>query len=470
MRNLKIRIACPLFTLLFLFSSLTSPVLALINYSYDANGNMVSDGERCYTYNDANQVSKVKKCSSDQLIAEYLYDYTGKRIVKKEYENGILKQTIYSPDKSFETKKLQDNSTQNTSYYFANDEIVARKNPDSSKVFYHNDYLTSTNVLTEGSGSGSLVEETTYYPYGDIRSGGTKSKYLYTGQEKDTDTGLNYYGARYYNSHIRRFTQPDLTLPDPYDPQQLNRYAYVRNNPLKYVDPSGNNPLLIIAAVIAAGYIYQQSAQPAYAPASVNNLQQLHANDIAAHSSNNDLLGGNSIWRSANTLNSPNSSITDVLNAGASIIGHQLKNSLLLYTALGETYLAGKAFQEFNSSGKLTDLAKRESDSSEYISKNPQTGWYIGDPLNNYTSQGKAPSWQTTQSRFWKNDAFYHLNYWEAGDIERMKVGLAPLRENSFGILEPLELHHVPAQRDGGLFNFDVATHEYHINIDKFRF
>jgi hypothetical protein len=49
-----------------------------------------------------------------------------------------------------------------------------------------------------------------------------------------------YYGARYYSAEIGRFVQPDSMLPDIYDPQQLNRYAYVRNNPLKYVDPSGN--------------------------------------------------------------------------------------------------------------------------------------------------------------------------------------------------------------------------------------
>jgi len=79
-------------------------------------------------------------------------------------------------------------------------------------------------------------------------------------------TGLNYYGARYYNSHIRRFTQPDQNLPDPYDPQQLNRYAYTRNNPLKYIDPSGNIiqiPLLLYGAgtyatTVVAAPDYQQ--------------------------------------------------------------------------------------------------------------------------------------------------------------------------------------------------------------------
>lgn len=253
MTKVRVRITSLLLALIFFFSSTVAPVFALISYSYDADGNMVSDGQYCYTYNEANQISKVKNCSSGQVIAEYLYDFEGKRTVKKEYQNGSLKQTTYTPEKSFETKKqATDSSVLNTSYYYVNDELVARKNSDGSKVFYSNDHLNSTNILTDASGK--LIEETTYYPYGDIRSGGTKSKYLYTGQEKDLETGLNYYGARYYNSHIARFTQADSMLPDPYDPQQLNRYAYTRNNPLKYTDPSGN--LIQIPILLYAGGAY----------------------------------------------------------------------------------------------------------------------------------------------------------------------------------------------------------------------
>lgn len=47
-------------------------------------------------------------------------------------------------------------------------------------------------------------------------------------------------GARYYDPQLRRFITPDTIVQSPYDPQSLNRYAYVRNNPVKYVDPSGH--------------------------------------------------------------------------------------------------------------------------------------------------------------------------------------------------------------------------------------
>jgi RHS repeat-associated protein len=62
---------------------------------------------------------------------------------------------------------------------------------------------------------------------------------LFTGQRLDS-TGLYYYGARYYDPSIGRFISPDSIIPDPYNPQSLNRYSYCLNNPLKYTDPTGH--------------------------------------------------------------------------------------------------------------------------------------------------------------------------------------------------------------------------------------
>lgn len=78
-------------------------------------------------------MDKITRCSDNQTIAEYLYDYSGKRIVKKLFENGILNETIYSPTDEFESKVKADGTVENTSYIKVNDEIVARINPDGSK-------------------------------------------------------------------------------------------------------------------------------------------------------------------------------------------------------------------------------------------------------------------------------------------------------------------------------------------------
>ncbi|MBI4243300.1 MAG: RHS repeat-associated core domain-containing protein, partial [Planctomycetes bacterium] len=71
----------------------------------------------------------------------------------------------------------------------------------------------------------------------------------FTDQEHDP-TGLIYMNARYYDPLCARFTQPDDIIQDPFDPQFLNRYTYVRNNPVRFVDPSG---LIVTAGAVAAG-------------------------------------------------------------------------------------------------------------------------------------------------------------------------------------------------------------------------
>jgi len=73
--------------------------------------------------------------------------------------------------------------------------------------------------------------------------GSLPTTYTFTGQRLDGDTGLSYYGAHYYDPALGRFVQADTIVPEPGNPQSLNRYAYVLNNPLKYTDPTGHDPL-----------------------------------------------------------------------------------------------------------------------------------------------------------------------------------------------------------------------------------
>ena len=72
---------------------------------------------------------------------------------------------------------------------------------------------------------------------------------LFTGKERDSETGLDYFGARYYGSNMGRFMSPDWSaVPEalPYsnvaNPQSLNQYSYVENNPIRNIDPDGHMP------------------------------------------------------------------------------------------------------------------------------------------------------------------------------------------------------------------------------------
>jgi len=102
--------------------------------------------------------------------------------------------------------------------------------------------------------NGSKVEGTEYMPFGSMRdhTGTAVSNYKYTDQEQDTETGLYYYHARYYDPIIGRFISADAIVQAFTDPQTLNRYSYVRNNPLIYTDPSGNFGWFAAAVVIGA--------------------------------------------------------------------------------------------------------------------------------------------------------------------------------------------------------------------------
>jgi RHS repeat-associated protein len=228
-------ICCQILLLLLLFVfGFTNYVFAItsLTYQYDANGNLISGDGKHYEYNDANQLVRVRHGDQNgPVIAEYFYDYTGQRI--KKIENGV---TTYYIGKHYETQ-VDGGIQTNNSYYFANGERVAKKDTLGNIYYYHLDHLGGTNVITDSSGN--LVERTKYYPFGEIREGGNE-KYSFTGKEKDKLTDFYYFEARYYNPEFEHFTQADTFAPNLYDPQDLNRYSYVRNNPIKLIDPTGH--------------------------------------------------------------------------------------------------------------------------------------------------------------------------------------------------------------------------------------
>lgn len=213
---------------------------------YDSNGNRIQAFGFHFEYNDFNQLVRVRQDNSTGLIIEeYTYNEDGTRFTKHEPQKN---QTTYYFDENY-IRIVNDSGTFNTVYYYDEKDLVGRRDPDGSKYYYHPDHLGSTTLITNQSGD--VVEEITYEPFGKPYSGGT-DRFMYTGKELDSGTGLQYYGARYYDpSDTQLFTQPDSILPYPYDPQQLNRNTYVRNNPYKYTDPDGNS---IAAAVTVAGF------------------------------------------------------------------------------------------------------------------------------------------------------------------------------------------------------------------------
>lgn len=102
------------------------------------------------------------------------------------------------------------------------------------------DHLGSTAVSTNADGS--WRGEIAYTPFGEMREsrGVTLTDYRYTGQRLAASVGLYYYGARWMDATLGRFTQADTLIPDPGNPLSLDRYAYAYSNPVKYIDPTGH--------------------------------------------------------------------------------------------------------------------------------------------------------------------------------------------------------------------------------------
>lgn len=234
-----------LFVMSLFFAATAFADASIINV-YDANGNLVSGDGKYYEYNDANQLVRVRQ-GSDQtgtVIAEYFYDYAGQRI--KKIENGIATYYVGQHYK----QQVGAGTTTTTNHYFADGERVARKDTNGSTqscnyatgqgeclYYYHLNHLDSTTAITDSAGNlyGSI---TTYTPFGEIKETSGTDKYSFTGKEKD-NTDLYYFDARYNDPEFRHFTQADIADPDYSDPQDLNRYSYVGNNPLNYIDTDG---------------------------------------------------------------------------------------------------------------------------------------------------------------------------------------------------------------------------------------
>jgi len=140
----------------------------------------------------------------------------------------------------------------NETYIYLYDKLIAKYDTNGRKFFYHPDHLGSTSLVTNESGD--VVEDLLYLPYGDLLSGNELSRFTYTGQEKDQETEFMNYGEgeRSYYPRFARFLQCDEVKPNIYDPQLLNCYSYVRNNPYKYVDSSGNAPELFLTTTTAS--------------------------------------------------------------------------------------------------------------------------------------------------------------------------------------------------------------------------
>jgi RHS repeat-associated protein len=208
------------------------------DYQYDAAGNMMFNATaptQTYSYDQENRLTGAAGYA-------YTYDGDGNRVRKSNSSTGTLYWSM-TPGIVGESD-LSGNLTDE--YVFFDGERVARKSTNG--VFYYfSDHLKTASVITDSSGN--IKSESDFYPWGGELQfvNNDANHYKFTGKERDTETNLDYFGARYYSNGLGRWVSADWSptpVPVPYadfgDPQSLNLYGFVGGNPASKADPNGH--------------------------------------------------------------------------------------------------------------------------------------------------------------------------------------------------------------------------------------
>jgi RHS repeat-associated protein len=199
---------------------------------YDANGNMLTRNDN--TGNFTQQWDKENRLITvtGTATGAFVYDGDGNRV----------KATLGATTTIYIGNYYEQSGSITTTYYYAGGTRVAMRQ-GITVTYLLGDHLGSTAIAANGT-TGALLSEQRYKPWGEQRypSGASTvpTRRQYTGQINDNEIGLYFYGARMYSPYLNRWLSPDTIVPDLANPQSLNRYSYVNNNPLKYIDPTGH--------------------------------------------------------------------------------------------------------------------------------------------------------------------------------------------------------------------------------------
>jgi RHS repeat-associated protein len=245
--------------------------------TFDANGNLTSDGNRTYVWNVRDQLTQIVEGGS--VVASFSYDPMGRRISRTELGGT----TTYLYDGSNAVQEVKAGQVNPILTGLAVDQRFAR-NDTTGRTYFLADQIGSTRALTDAVGA--VVQRYDYTPYGEVTqsSAAFDNPYQYTGRELDA-SGLMFYRARYYAPEQARFLSEDSYGFGAGDP---NFYAYAGGDPLGTVDPSGHHPILVglvLAMRIVQVVLFVHSAYQTYqvltSPCSTRNEKFLAIGEMA---------------------------------------------------------------------------------------------------------------------------------------------------------------------------------------------
>jgi RHS repeat-associated protein len=209
-------------------------------YSYDASGNLLGDGTHTYAYDAESRIKSV-----DNGATTYLYDADGRRVEKDV--SGAITEYLYDLAGNAVTELSSGGSWERGEVYAGGRHLSTYV--DNTTFFEHSDWLGSERLRSDLSGA--ACETITSLPFGDgMATTGSCSDIStrhFTGKFHDAETNLDDFGARYYSSQFGRFVSADwsaVPVAVPYadltNPQTLNLYAIVHDNPSTFADLDGH--------------------------------------------------------------------------------------------------------------------------------------------------------------------------------------------------------------------------------------
>jgi RHS repeat-associated protein len=201
-----------------------------LGFTYDAAGNLTNTSQ--YVYDPENRIQSTAGTA-------YTYDADGQRVLKSNSSTGAALKRYWMGNGNV-LAEADGSGNLTAEYIYFNGKRIARIDlPANSVHYYLSDHLGSSTKVISG---GVVEEESDFTAFGsELSATSGANHYKFTSKERDTETGLDYFGARYYSNGLGRWVTPDAPFADQHlqNPQSWNLYMYAANRPTSLIDTDG---------------------------------------------------------------------------------------------------------------------------------------------------------------------------------------------------------------------------------------